>query len=143
MASHLDYFLSVAKANSELALRLGEAARASFADLAQTGSDAAAALSDQAKDLQPGSVAAIPTEAFASVLSVIEKNREASLARFKDAIEEWQEAYKQAVTQLTDTTDAETAVQSWLAPFLKGSAPAGPEQPKTAAAPATEPAASA
>lgn len=105
MAYPFDYFLTCASANNRLAAKLTEAVRENYMDIVRTGQKLLTDIGGQARSLSSPADAAesdARNEAFSALWADIEKSREASLLRIREALEEWQLACQQATTQVLE-----------------------------------------
>ncbi|MCF8710106.1 hypothetical protein [Rhizorhapis sp. SPR117] len=139
MSYPLDQITALAKANGELVLKFAEIARTGGEDYAQIGSKAATLFADQLKELKPGTVPSFKSEAVTSLFGEVEKSREASVGKIKAAVDEWQDSWKDLLSQATNQQELTDTIQTWFQPLLKTPA-AEPEKAKERAAPAPAPA---
>ncbi|MBO9378748.1 hypothetical protein GG804_18420 [Sphingomonas histidinilytica] len=131
MSYPLDQITALARANGELALKFAEIARAGGEECAQIGSKAAALFVDQLKELKPGTVPSLKSEAVTSMFNEAEKSREMAATKFKAAIDEWQGSWKDLLSQATNQQQLTDTLQAWFRPLAKTAAtePAKPSEP--------------
>ncbi|WP_030541432.1 hypothetical protein [Sphingobium sp. DC-2] len=138
MSYPTDQFTALARANGEFALKLAEIVRSSGEDYVEIGRKAAATLSEQVRELKPGSIPLKP-EAAASFFGDLERSREEALAKAKTAFEEWQAVARELVPGTAQQQELAEAVQGWFRPLFKAAAREPGSDVRPPATPAEKP----
>lgn len=139
MTYPVDQIITLSKANGQLLLKFAEIARSLGEDYAGIGEQGLTAAIDQVKTIEPGKLPSFSPVPATTLLSALEKSREAAAGKAKAAFEEWQAVWKEAFAA-EGPQEAVAAFQKLIAPWIKEaekSARAAPE-----AAPSPAPAAS-
>lgn len=139
MSYPLDQFTALAKANGDLVLRFADIARASGEECAQIGRKAATLFVDQLKELKPGKVPSVTSDAVTSLFSEAEKSREAAASKVKAAIDEWQGSWKDLLSQSTSQQQLTDTMQVWFRPLAGTWAPGAAKPGEASPAPAKVP----
>lgn len=139
MTFPIDQFMSLARANGQLALKLAEIARTAGEDYLRLGSKTMSGLVDQTGTAASGMVSPANSEAGATILAELEQSREAAVAKSKAAFEDWQAACKDVWASAADTKGATEIFERFTQPWLKvlETARTAAPTPATAEVPAT------
>lgn len=135
MTYPVDQFLGLIQANGQLVLKLSEISRASGSECAELGGKAATEFLERVREMKPGTIPDFRESEATALLKDIEKRREDTITQVKAAFDEWQDAWKKAVTEMGGGQEQLAGtLQDMLQPWLNASGAAKPARPKTASA---------
>lgn len=126
---------SMAKANSQLALKLAEIMRENSQTCMQLGSKTVTSLSDQLKSMAPGKMPEAKDAMAADFLKEMEGIRDGAMEKTKAAFEEWQESWSEIWSEVSDQNQWGDMFKSFLGSIGKiGETKPAPKPKSTRAA---------
>lgn len=118
MTYPFDQVAAFAGANSELAQKFFDIARASGERQAKIGAEVVNTITDQAKNLKPGVPAFFTPVGFTDVFREAEQSRQAAIADTRAAVEAWQAKIRDLFSTEEGQKQATSAFQTWSQFFL-------------------------
>lgn len=138
MTYPIEQFVTLARANGQLALGLAEIARTGGTQCAEIGRKSFTDALGQFKGLEPGKFPKFSDASARETLAGLEAYRDEALAGTRQAFEEWQAAWAAAFAQTSDASKFAAYFERATSPWLKGAA-APAKAPATSGAAKTPP----
>ena len=139
MTFPVDQFVSLAKANGQLALKLAEIARESGEEYVKISGKAGAQLADKVQTFKPGALPKADSKGVHTLLAQIEKSRAAAMEKAQAALAEWQGTLQEAFETASDRNEGMEAFETLMQPWLNIVINAPAQAAKTTAKSHTKP----
>ncbi|MCC2978267.1 hypothetical protein LK533_16575 [Sphingomonas sp. PL-96] len=115
-----DQIRVLGKANGQLITSLFQSAREAVEEHARIGAKAFEVVLNPLGDGKPGSVPAFDSGRLAALFGEVKGSREASVARVRSAVEEWQTCCKDVLAQVTESQQAfGESMLAWFQPLTE------------------------